>query len=118
MKNYTHILAMLMRSVDCVQVSHIADNLMYFCRLRRAVLHPSLVLSKENGSHTTNQDLIDADSMIKQFSESNGSAYAENVLDDIKGETECPICLDIAEVSMMIPSCMHRWCVNSSVIIT
>ncbi|EIN13831.1 DNA repair protein RAD5 [Punctularia strigosozonata HHB-11173 SS5] len=91
MKNYTHILAMLMR-------------------LRRAVLHPSLVLSQENDNQTRDQDLIDADSMIRQFAENNDTTYAESVLDDIKGETECPICLDFVEAPMLIPSCMHRCC--------
>ncbi|CAL1694577.1 unnamed protein product [Somion occarium] len=98
-KNYTHILAMLMR-------------------LRRAVLHPNLVLSatedKKTGS--SKEEPIDVDELIKKFTSeegnNNGSSFAEDVLASLGQEdrAECPICLDVMDSPMVIPQCMHQCC--------
>ncbi|KAI0073947.1 hypothetical protein K474DRAFT_1648766 [Panus rudis PR-1116 ss-1] len=97
-KNYTHILAMLMR-------------------LRRAVLHPSLVISDEaKNKGKSSSDPINVDEMIKQFSEAEegkgGNAYAEEVLNNLGQEEnpECPICFDVMDSPMVIPQCMHQCC--------
>ncbi|KAI3622763.1 dna repair protein rad5 [Moniliophthora roreri] len=98
-KNYTHILAMIMK-------------------LRRAVLHPSLVLEEEGGRALSpaGDGTIDINDLIKKFAEDqDGDAtntFAETVLanlheDDTK---ECPICLDVMETPMVIPECMHQCC--------
>ncbi|KAJ7508564.1 DNA repair protein RAD5 [Mycena galericulata] len=95
-KNYTHILAMLMR-------------------LRRAVLHPNLVLSSDD-ERTLPEDgdgTIDVNELIKRFAndeqtgESSGGA---NNLDIDEADSECPICSDVMESPMLIPECMHRLC--------
>jgi len=101
-KNYTHILAMLMR-------------------LRRAVLHPSLVLSSEYESSPPSGDgEVDINSMIRRFSKeedtsdgSGSNAFAEGVLanlSDMDSNGECPICLDVMQSPMIIPACMHQCC--------
>ncbi|KAF7337701.1 DNA repair protein RAD5 [Mycena sanguinolenta] len=100
-KNYTHILAMLMR-------------------LRRAVLHPNLVLSSDD-ERTLPEDAegtVDVNDLIKRFAnddEEEGSVnvFAQNALNDLdidEEDAECPICMDIMQSPMIIPQCMHRCC--------
>lgn len=93
-KNYTHILAMIMR-------------------LRRAVLHPDLVADTSDGTETqssghSKDGAIDVDTLM------NGSkaAYAESVLAnlDMSNDAECPICLDVMQTPSIIPPCMHQCC--------
>lgn len=102
-KNYTHILAMIMR-------------------LRRAVLHPDLVTDTSDGTETqssgrSKDGVIDVDTLMNDISEhdlSNGSkaAYAESVLAnlDMSNDAECPICLDVMQTPSIIPPCMHQCC--------
>ncbi|KIY50627.1 hypothetical protein FISHEDRAFT_39163 [Fistulina hepatica ATCC 64428] len=101
-RNYTHILAMIMK-------------------LRRAVLHPSLVLVKTSDDAekpAQGSGEVDVDEMIKQFSSSEASGstqtatFAETVLAGLKDETmdECPICMDAMETPMLIPGCLHKSC--------
>ncbi|KAJ7242607.1 P-loop containing nucleoside triphosphate hydrolase protein [Mycena haematopus] len=100
-KNYTHILAMLMR-------------------LRRAVLHPNLVLSSDD-ERTLPEDgegTVDVNDLIKRFAENEqegegSNVFAQNALNDIEideADAECPICMDIMQSPMIIPQCMHRCC--------
>ncbi|KAG6874399.1 hypothetical protein C0995_015135 [Termitomyces sp. Mi166 len=89
-KNYTHILAMLMR-------------------LRRAVLHPNLVLTPndERTLSPAGDGTIDVNDLIRRFADteeaekgSDKSTFAEEVLAklaDTEAE-ECPICLDASEL--------------------
>ncbi|KAJ8084639.1 DNA helicase rad5 [Marasmius tenuissimus] len=101
-KNYTNILAMIMK-------------------LRRAVLHPSLVLEEEGGRalSPTGDGTVDVNALIKKFSEDteggdgeSSNAFAETVLANLhEDETaECPICLDVMDTPMVIPECMHQCC--------
>ncbi|KAG1754761.1 SNF2 family N-terminal domain-containing protein [Suillus paluster] len=102
-KNYTHILAMIMR-------------------LRRAVLHPDLVADASDGTETkpagdSKDGAIDVDTLMKDISKndlSSGSkvAYAESVLAsiDTSSDAECPICLDVMQTPSIIPLCMHQCC--------
>ncbi|KAJ6623172.1 SNF2 family N-terminal domain-containing protein [Mycena sp. CBHHK59/15] len=101
-KNYTHILAMLMR-------------------LRRAVLHPNLVLSSddERALPSDGDGSVDVNELIKRFAQDEkigddgGNVYAQNALDNIEiddVDSECPICLDVMQSPMIIPECMHRCC--------
>ncbi|VDB84343.1 unnamed protein product [Peniophora sp. CBMAI 1063] len=118
-KNYTHILAMLMR-------------------LRRAVLHPSLVLTADSkdgdGKNTQGKGKskddgrVDVDEMIRAFTRGEtANAYAEGVLSGLSTPTqsaegsgeedveECAICLDGMERPMMFPACAHRCCRDCAV---
>ncbi|KAH7922804.1 hypothetical protein BV22DRAFT_1016617 [Leucogyrophana mollusca] len=102
-KNYTHILAMLMR-------------------LRRAVLHPDLVVDPDDVDEKPNSGskdgTIDVDAIIENLSEEDASAktskkvFAESVLATLKDTDngECPICLDVMETPAIIPTCMHQCC--------
>ncbi|EPQ60320.1 hypothetical protein GLOTRDRAFT_112995 [Gloeophyllum trabeum ATCC 11539] len=94
-KNYTHILAMLMR-------------------LRRAVLHPSLVHSTENDNPVGDEE-VDINAMIKEFSEGveNGNdTFAETVLNNLEqdDQVECPLCLDVMDTPVILPGCLHQCC--------
>ncbi|PFH49678.1 hypothetical protein AMATHDRAFT_147130 [Amanita thiersii Skay4041] len=100
-KNYTHILAMLLR-------------------LRRAVLHPSLALSitdeKEN-TPSKDDSVISVGELIQRFNsgknlEGVSSVFAEQVLSDLGGDdcAECPICMDVMETPMIVPECLHQCC--------
>ena len=91
----------------------------YFSRLRRAVLHPHLVLSAddERALSPAGDGVVDVDDLIQRFaeSESNGdgskNTFAEEVLANLKDTeaSECPICFDVMETPMIIPECMHQW---------
>ncbi|KAF4604775.1 DNA helicase rad5 [Pleurotus pulmonarius] len=95
-KNYTHILAMLMR-------------------LRRAVLHPSLVLGNTEEITADGDGTVDKDELVQKLSEDENktkNAFAEKVLAGLadEDEAECPICFDVMEVPTIIPVCMHKCC--------
>ncbi|KAF8514339.1 SNF2 family N-terminal domain-containing protein [Hysterangium stoloniferum] len=101
-RNYTHILAMLMR-------------------LRRAVLHPSLVQAKETAEVSksdSSNGQVDIDALIAKFTEGDGerdtlpNTFAEGVLkglDEAAGE-ECAVCLDLMDMPVLVPGCMHSCC--------
>lgn len=91
-----------------------------FQRLRRAVLHPDLVLEKEDSNSGSNAQSLDnpainLEDLVKNLtSNSNGgsnAAFAEGVLANLADEdiTECPICFDVMEVPTMILGCAHQW---------
>ncbi|KAJ7070484.1 DNA repair protein RAD5 [Mycena amicta] len=98
-KNYTHILAMLMR-------------------LRRAVLHPNLVLSTGDQQLTQTQGpgAVDVNELIKRFAnddDAGANVFAQNALQNLdieEADAECPVCMDVMESPMVIPDCMHRCC--------
>ncbi|KAJ3570626.1 hypothetical protein NP233_g4279 [Leucocoprinus birnbaumii] len=100
-KNYTHILAMLMR-------------------LRRAVLHPNLVLKNEESGKpsTSEKNNLAIDDLAKQLnSDADGSgspnnAFAEEVLANLGDDeaSECPICFDVMQIPTIIPGCAHQCC--------
>ncbi|THV06582.1 hypothetical protein K435DRAFT_645293 [Dendrothele bispora CBS 962.96] len=96
-KNYTHILAMIMK-------------------LRRAVLHPHLVLSDndQRALSPVGDGLVDVNDLIKKFADENGESnntFAETVLANIEEDEsgECPICLDVMDTPTIVPECLHRW---------
>ncbi|KAF8807924.1 DNA repair protein RAD5 [Phlegmacium glaucopus] len=98
-RNYTHILAMLMR-------------------LRRAVLHPNLVLTKddERALSPSKDSQLDVTDLIKRLAEdrkgSEPSNFAEQFIAGLTGDdnTDCPICFNEIEIPMVIPKCMHQFC--------
>ncbi|KIP11786.1 hypothetical protein PHLGIDRAFT_83110 [Phlebiopsis gigantea 11061_1 CR5-6] len=115
-KNYTHILAMLMG-------------------LRRAVLHPSLVLKDAEHAAKFNADqaFVDVQNMVRNYVDLTASSddestptgeaapkpngdksntYAEDVLASLGQEdaAECPICLDVMQSPVIIPGCLHQGC--------
>lgn len=92
-----------------------------FCRLRRAVLHPSLVLSAVGEVATApDPEDMDVQTLIQNFSAGEksagtGNVFAEGVLNNLSNQEdigECPICFDVMESPMIIPVCMHQWCVD------
>ncbi|KAG5341638.1 hypothetical protein C0989_008396 [Termitomyces sp. Mn162] len=112
-KNYTHILAMLMR-LECISLHIISMRTFLSIRLRRAVLHPNLVLTPDD-EHvllSAGDGSIDVDDLIRRFTDTeraeeggDKSIFAEEVLAklaDAEAE-ECPICLDVMETPMIIP---------------
>lgn len=93
------------------------------------MLHPNLVAEDSNAELLGDNKAIDIDSMIKQFSQAqnaagdsasgSGNTYAEDVLTNLSNNAgleakECPICMDVMEVPMMFPDCMHPWFVYVS----
>ena len=56
--------------------------------------------------------------MIASFAGADGArgsthAYAEAVLANLgqEDDAECPICFDVMQAPMIIPGCLHKWCV-------
>jgi DNA repair protein RAD5 len=86
--------------------------------LRRAVLHPSLVLTKDDeralsppGDDTVGvNDLIQRFAEDKQPAEGGSNTFVEQFIANLKGDdiTECPICFSEVETPMVIPQCMHQ----------
>lgn len=117
-KQYTHILAMLMRYLRTFFVFSCDVN-PGACRLRRAVLHPSLVLSEDEVESNAKgaEGSVDVNQLIKQFTaqeedadEGENTAFMQNVLNTLASHSEeCPICLDVMESPMLMPTCMHKW---------
>lgn len=87
-------------------------------RLRRAVLHPSLVLTKddERALSPPGDDSIGANDLIQRFTEDKqpaeggSNAFVEQFIANLKGDdiAECPICFSEVENPMVIPQCMHQ----------
>ena len=78
------------------------------------------MLSSDDKIDSSDDGKVDINTMIKQFAtnqnalEGGGNAFAEGVLanlGDIESSEECPICLDVMQSPMIIPVCMHKWCV-------
>ncbi|KIM47670.1 hypothetical protein M413DRAFT_22297 [Hebeloma cylindrosporum] len=100
-KNYTHILAMLMR-------------------LRRAVLHPSLVLTKnvERALSPDDGGRVDVNDLVARFAQEGQSAdggpskFADDFIASLEDDdnADCPICFNEMESPMVIPKCMHQFC--------
>lgn len=115
-KKYTHVLAMLMK-------------------LRRAVLHPSLIIAKgeegeekelEGGEMLDEESNLSIEKMVQSLTRNNmangggvnggpSEKFVKEVMEQLKGENgeaeehECPICLTAGEQSVVIPTCMHIW---------
>ncbi|KZS91640.1 hypothetical protein SISNIDRAFT_456554, partial [Sistotremastrum niveocremeum HHB9708] len=108
-KNYTHILAMIMK-------------------LRRAVLHPSLVTAKEaDDSQDSDDEIVEVkdvksialEEMIKKFASgdtktgsSSTDKFAQAALKELaeQEEKECRICLTVKDENVLIPECFHSCC--------
>jgi DNA repair protein RAD5 len=89
--------------------------------LRRAVLHPSLVLStsdNENSKVATTNGVVNVDDLVKYFVTGNDEEipiFVEKALSNLENDdcAECPICLDVIQVAIILPECLHRWYVPS-----
>lgn len=96
-------------------------------KLRRAVLHPSLVLEKDpddsdEASANEVEDVnVSVAQMIQRLKDGKGGdiggtsseTFAKDVLEklELQEDQECPICLTVDETNVVIPGCMHVWCV-------
>jgi len=104
----------LWSSVFCLYFQEVSLSIDH--RLRRAVLHPSLVLTDndQRALSPVGDSFMDVNDLIQKFAGENGesgNAFAETVLANI-GEDEsgeCPICLDVMENPTIVPECLHRW---------
>jgi len=127
-KNYTSILAMLMR----YELAFLHTPALNFSkpRLRRAVLHPHLVMTPEEleefeDSSNSMSETVKLEDLVKRESDvvtvsKNNAAFVEETLKSLnagpgtqggKGD-ECPLCLDMIESPVLIPPCMHTWCAD------
>ena len=86
--------------------------------LRRAVLHPNLVLPSDE-ELASSTGIIDVDALVKSLEEDDSeegkrNIFAKSVLGGLSDDkpVECPICLDVMEERMLIPECMHHWYVT------
>lgn len=107
-------------------------------RLRRAVLHPSLVLKypAETTKFTADRAFVDVQNLVRSYidltvadnqsksdensiktedttSKADGgpsSTYAQDVLTNLEQEEagECPICMDVMQSPVLIPECLHQ----------
>ncbi|KAF5323584.1 hypothetical protein D9611_005558 [Ephemerocybe angulata] len=99
-KNYTHILAMLMK-------------------LRRAVLHPKLVITEDDqrALSPSKDEVIEVDDFLQKLVDNEDpdtkpNVFAENFMEKlIKEEVEeCPICFSEMENGVVVPDCVHQFC--------
>lgn len=91
--------------------------------MRRAVLHPSLVLStsdNENSKVATTNGVVNVEDLVKRFVtgdqlDEEMPAFVEKVLSNLAADdcAECPICLDTMQAAVILPECLHQWYVLS-----
>lgn len=93
--------------------------------LRRAVLHPNLVVPTREESVDGTEGNVDVEALIKRFEEGDTSsgdsnAFADQVLANlaVEDDAECPICFDTMDMPVLIPTCMHQWFVSWILFIT
>ncbi|PVG03217.1 hypothetical protein CPB86DRAFT_723782 [Serendipita vermifera] len=92
-------------------------------RLRRAVLHPSLIASKDNSTSTVDRSgEVGVDELIARYLRGAGDGgvanntiepnFAQFNLDALRSreEQECPVCLEPMDPPMLAPKCMHSIC--------
>ena len=90
-----------------------------FGRLRRAVLHPSLIAkagTENEGDNQASRDAeIDLQGLIAQFTSGETgnelqANFAIGVLDSLQVEDdqECPICMEVMDPPVLAPKCMHK----------
>ncbi|KAG8759177.1 DNA helicase rad5 [Serendipita sp. 396] len=88
-------------------------------RLRRAVLHPSLISAgRRNLSNAADRDgEVDVEDLVTLYMNQGGSSgtgessFARSNLAALQDKTqECPICLEPMEPPVLIPKCMHTTC--------
>lgn len=85
-------------------------------RLRRAVLHPHLVLTKddERALSPSKDSPLDVNDLIKRLAEGGKASgpgnFAEQFIAGLTGDdnADCPICFNEIETPMIIPKCMHQ----------
>jgi DNA repair protein RAD5 len=88
-------------------------NVIY--RLRRAVLHPSLIASKDSEVNKIDRNgEIDVDDLIARYMNEGGDltvapSFAQHNIAALKGsaEQECSICLEPMDPPVLAPRCMH-----------
>lgn len=88
--------------------------------MRRAVLHPNLVLENEEIGHlghlkNKGPNISDIVNKINSGSgDSPNAAFAEVILANLAKEdaSECPVCFDIMKIPTIMPECAHQWCVH------
>ncbi|CAG7847334.1 DNA repair protein RAD5 [Serendipita indica DSM 11827] len=91
-------------------------------RLRRAVLHPSLIAAGNSGIDldADRDGEVDVNDLIAEYmngSRANGSdgttSYAQlSVALQKETEQECPICMEICDPPVLSPLCMHSMCMG------
>lgn len=118
-KNWQSIFALLMRYPLPNDQFGLKFNL--FDRLRRAVLHPSLIaragIGNEGDDQASQDAEIDLQSLIAQFTNGETGAvddkqanFATRVLDglQVEDDEECPICMEVMDPPVLAPKCMHK----------
>ena len=87
-------------------------------RLRRAVLHPSLIASRDSKEKLDRDGEVNVDDLIARYmnegATTNGSdnsvpTFAQLNVAVLKNsaEQECPICLEPMDPPVLTPRCMH-----------
>ena len=66
-----------------------------------------LVKHESDGVTVPNTNTAFVEETLKSLNAGSGSQGDEG-----EGRDECPLCLDIMETPVLIPPCMHKWCVN------
>ena len=77
-----------------------------------AVKLEDLVKHESDSTTTSKSNATFVEETLRSLNAGSGTQGGE-------GETrdECPLCLDIMETPVLIPPCMHKWCVNGPVYI-
>jgi DNA repair protein RAD5 len=132
-KNYTHVCYTAFICTESAEMFEIrswrcscgwsrstfilVSALTVFHSLRRAVLHPNLVLlPAQDSDRPSTSGQVDVEALIKRFSdggsgENGTNVFAAEVLSNLGEEEdrECPICFDVMQTPMIIPECLHQW---------
>jgi len=103
---------------EVIEYLHLIDALLISVRLRRAVLHPHLVLTKNDERALSPDDggKVDVNDLIARFAQEGQSTdggpnkFADNFMASLNGidNADCPICFNEMEIPMVLPECMHQ----------
>lgn len=69
-----------------------------------------LVKRESDGAAVSNTNAAFVEETLKSLNAESGTQG-----DGGEGRDECPLCLDMMEAPVLIPPCMHKWCVNGLV---
>jgi len=77
-----------------------------------AIKLEDLVKHESDGIIVSKTNTVFAEETLKSLHAGSGTQGDEGEARD-----ECPLCLDMMETPVLIPPCMHKWCVNGLVLI-
>ena len=75
-----------------------------------AVKLEDLIKHESDGTTTSRTNAAFVEETLRSLNAGSGTQG-----DEAEARDECPLCLDIMETPVLVPPCMHKWCVSEPV---